>query len=375
MKIVYTIAGIYRKAGMERILTDKANYLAGLGNEIVIVTTEQKGREEAFQLNASIRRYDLDIRYEDNNGRSLLLKLLSYPFKKIKHRKRLGKLLRDLQPDITISMFCGDETFLPRLKYGGRKIIEVHFSRFKRLQYGRTGFWALADRYRSSKDLKCILRYDTFVSLTEEDLEYWGHPANGVVIPNFISRFPDVTSNLESKVVLAVGRFEYQKGFDRLISAWELVCAELSANHGWELHIVGDGTQKETLLKQVDNLGLADTVVIQDSTIDMDSVYRNGSIYALSSRYEGLPMVLLEAQSYGIPIVAFECKCGPKDIVSNETGILVTDGDIKGLAEALVRLIRDEELRKGMGHKARIASAKWDREATMKLWIDLLSKR
>ena len=211
MKIIYTIAGFYRAAGMERILADKANYLAGRGVGVLIVTTDQKSRPAAFPLDASVRRVDLGIDYEDNNGGRFISKLIRYPFKKYKHRRRLANLLKKERPDITISMFCGDESFLPCLPYAGKSILEVHFSRFKRLQYGRKGLWGLADRYRNRKDGNVIRRFDRFVTLTHEDAAYWGNPSNGRVIPNFLDWIPVEPSPLTRKVVLGVGRFSYQK--------------------------------------------------------------------------------------------------------------------------------------------------------------------
>ena len=106
MHILYNIAGLYRPAGMERVLTDKANWLAGNGHRVTILTTEQKGRPNAFELDSRIRTIDLGIGYEDNNGASLWDKLVHYPAKQRKHSRLLETILREEKPDITISMFC-----------------------------------------------------------------------------------------------------------------------------------------------------------------------------------------------------------------------------------------------------------------------------
>lgn len=112
----------------------------------------------------------------------------------------------------------------------------------------------------------------------------------------------------------------------------------------------------------------------------MDAVYREASILALSSRYEGLPLVLLEAQAYGIPAVAFDCQCGPSDVISDgESGLLVPQGDILGLAQALETLMSNEPLRRKMGAAALAESRRWDRDTVMKQWTslfeDILSSR
>ena len=372
MTLIYTIAGTYRAAGMERILADKANWLAAHGHAVTIVTTEQRGRPEAFALDPSICRVDLGIGYEDNNGGPFLSKLLLHPFKQLRHRIRLSRLLREMRPDITVSMFCGDEGFLPSLRDGSKKVLEVHFSRFKRLQYGRKGLWAVADRYRSKQENKIVRRFDRFVALTEEDFGYWGRPENGCVIPNFLAHFPETPSPLEGKTVLAVGRYSYQKGYERLLDAWKLACRRLPSGHGWSLRLVGDGEERSTLEQQARRLGIDDTVQIGGAERDMDAVYRGASLLALSSRYEGLPMVLLEAQAYGLPIVAFRCPCGPADIVRDGCdGYLVPEGDVDALATRLVELILKPSRLRKMGEEARKRSQRWDCETTMNQWIQL----
>lgn len=371
MKIIYTIAGLYRPAGMERILTDKANFLAGAGHDVTIVTTEQEGRPDAFPLHGNVKRADLGIGYERNNGGPFISKLAGLPLKRLRHKKRLKALLMKERPDVTVSMFCGDEGFLPRIKDGSRKVLEVHFSRFKRLQYGRKGLWSLADRFLSRRDGRIVRRFDRFVTLTREDLGYWGRPENGVCIPNFIGELPQEPSRLDSKTVLGVGRFCYQKGFDRLIEAWKIV-KESPASEGWKLVLAGGGEDMESLQKLTDEEGLASSVDILGTRKETGSLYAASSIYALSSRYEGLPMVLLEAQGWGLPIVSFDCKCGPSDVVTDgKDGFLVKEGDVPALAEKLLELIGDGDLLSSMGKAARNNSSRWDKEKIMKQWTEL----
>ena len=115
MKILYTIAGFYRAAGMERVLAIKARHFAESGDEVVIVTTEQQGRAPAFDLPASVRMVDLGIGYERNNGAPLISKVLGLPLRRLKHRRALKSVLAAERPDAIVSMFCGDEGFLPAI--------------------------------------------------------------------------------------------------------------------------------------------------------------------------------------------------------------------------------------------------------------------
>lgn len=370
MKVIYCIAGTYNSGGMERVLANKANYLVSHGHEVIIVTTDQRGQKPFFPLDERIVCYDLGINYEENNGKSFFNKVLHYPFKQWKHKKKLSELLNSLHADIAISMFCNDVSILPEINDGSKKVLEVHFSRFKRIQYGRKGLWRLADEWRNANDIRVVSRFDRFVVLTEEDQTYWGNLLNIQVIPNartFVFEKPAESTN---KVVMAVGRYDYQKGFERLIDAWAMVCCRVN---DWKLEIIGDGALRPNMQQQIEENGLKDRVVLKKVPADqMKDAYMNASIFALSSRFEGLPMVLLEAQAAGLPIVSFACKCGPKDLIEDGVnGFLVDEGDIDGLANRLVCLIENEELRKRMGGAAYRNSERYAEDTIMKQWLDL----
>ena len=315
MRIVYNIAGLYRPSGMEKILSDKANWLAAHGYEVTILTTEQKGRPDAFPLDGRIERRDLAIGYEDNNGGSLWNKLVHYPLKQLRHRRRLTEALMDIRPDITVSTFCNEQGFLPRIPDGSRKVLELHFSRLKRLQYGRKGLWGLVDRLRSANEVRQVRRFDRFVTLTREDLALWGDVPGICAIPNGISLEGITPGEHADKTVIAVGRYMYQKGLDRLIDAWKIVCDALGPGHGWQLRLLGEGELREALQRQIDALGLSGSAVLCGTVADMPSEYRRAALIALSSHYEGLPMALIEAQAYGVPAVSFDCHCGPREVI------------------------------------------------------------
>lgn len=373
MKLLYCIAGTYRPAGMERVLANKTRALAGMGHEVVIVTTEQRGRPNAFPFDPSIRFIDLAVGYEDNNGGSFLDKLIHYPAKQRRHRRKLTEVLLREKPDITVSMFCGEETFLPTIRDGSKKVLEIHFSRFKRLQYGRKGFWAIADRLRSRADLRNVRRFDKFVVLTQEDKEYWGGLDNIAVIPNARTFTFDKPAPLDTKTIVALGRYSEQKGLDLLVEAWKILCEKAGKEAlGWSLHLVGDGEKRPELRRMIDEYGLGATVALDGPSNDVKKLYSNTSILALSSRYEGLPMVLLESQAAGVPSVCFACKCGPRDIIEDgRNGLLVPEGDLEGFADALLMLMRDDSLRKQMGAEAYARSDAWSEETIMEQWKTL----
>lgn len=373
MKLVYLIAGTYNSGGMERVLTNKVNYLVAHGYDITIVTTDQRGQLPFFPLDKRVACYDLGINYEDNNGKSFLNKLVHYPFKQWKHKKKLTKLLRHLHADIVVSMFCNDASILSRMNDGSKKVLEVHFSRFKRLQYGRKGLWRLADEWRNANDERIVSRFDRFVVLTEEDRTYWGNIPNIWVIPNARTYTFERPADLNSKVVMAVGRYDYQKGFERLIDAWAKVCSKVN---DWKLEIIGDGNLRQNMIRQIEKNGLGNRIILKKLSADqMKDAYMNASVFVLSSRFEGLPMVLLEAQAAGLPIVSFDCKCGPRDVVTDGIdGFLVEEGNVTALSDALLHVIQDDVLRFRMGKSAYEHSNRYEEFVVMKKWTDLFAE-
>lgn len=383
MKIVYLIAGTFNAGGMERVLSNKANWLAAHGYDVVIVTTDQRGRALYFPLDGRIKCYDLGINYDADNGR-LVSKLLRFPLRQWRHRRRLEALLRELRSDVTVCMFNNDVSFVHRLKDGSRKILEVHFSKNKKLQYGRQGLWAVIDRWRTQREERLVDKYDHFVVLTHEDKALWVESqtsgidhthdvaSNIVVIPNARTFVPQRQSALTEKRVVAIGRYDYQKGFDTLLNIWHRLGDQLD---GWTLDIIGDGPLRKEMEEQVNQWHLTDSVRLLRPTDDIESVYLNASILVMTSHYEGLPMVLLEAQACGLPIVAFACQCGPRDVITDGTdGFLIEGRDEKLFADRLLMLMSDDALRRRMGSAAAQASERFSEERVMRQWQALFSR-
>lgn len=376
MKIVYCIPATSNSGGMERVLAGKVNYLAERGYQLAIITTDQRGEKPFFTLHPSVEQYDLGINYDETNGQGLLKKLLAYPGKRRLHRKRLTDLLMKLRADIVISMFGEDATILPDIQDGSRKVLEYHFSKLKRLQYGRTGLWGMIDRYRTRQDEKTVVAYDRFVVLTAEDQSYWGPLPNIRVIPNALPFYSEETSDCRAHKVLAVGRYDFQKNFSKLLELWAAVAP---THPDWTLEIVGDGALRAQLEAEVKERGLTASVTLAHPTHQMKERYRSASIYVMTSRYEGLPMVLLEAQHMGLPIVSFACPCGPSDVIhEGRDGYLIPQGDDERFIKSLSRLMDSESERQQMGHEARTASSRYAVESVMVRWIrlfDAVTKR
>ena len=366
MKIVYCIAKTHGSGGMERVLSTKANYLVGKGYEIVIITTDQRGNKNYFPLDDRIQCFDLGIDYEINNSKSIVNKIVHYPFKQRKHKRKLSDLLQTLRADIVISMFCNEASFITDITDGSKKVLEIHFSKFKRLQYGRSGIWALLDYCRSKLDEVTVKKFDRFVVLTYEDMHYWGNLPNIEVIPNSLPFQLNEMALLENKKIIAVGRYAYQKGFDLLIESWAIVNKTYP---DWKLDIVGEGELQPELAQQIKEKGLLESAALIPATKRIEEVYLQASVLVMSSRYEGFGMVLLEAQSLGVPVISFACKCGPKDIITQGIdGFLVFEQDVQTLASKIMKLIKDEALRKLMGQAAKQNSKRFSESKILPKW-------
>ncbi|MGB7529186.1 glycosyltransferase family 4 protein [Sphingobacterium cellulitidis] len=357
---------------MERVLANKANYLAKLGFEVTIITSDQDNRKPYFDLDPRINQIDLGINYTENNNSGLLKKLFAYPKKQALHKKKLEEHLKSIKPNITISLFDHEVDLLPKIDDGSKKIVEIHFSRFKRMQYGRTGIWRLIDQFRSKRDLRIVQEYDRFVVLTEEDKTYWGEIPNIVVIPNANSFQIQEKSSLDSQKVIAVGRYDYQKRFEDLIESWKIVHQK---EPNWQLNIYGKGPEKDALQQLIDHSLLNDSVFLREPVRDIDKKYSESSMIVMTSRYEGLPMALLEGQAAGLPMVSYACKCGPRDIIKEGVnGFLLEEGDKEGVANKILTIIRDKELRDEMGRNSLEMSKNFSEEVVMNKWIQLFNQ-
>lgn len=370
-RIVYCIPALYNSGGMERVLSVKANYLARLGYEIHIITTDQMGRGIYFPLDERIQTHHIDLDYEGSNGGPLHKKLLAFFSNQPRHKKALTALLEQIKPDLTISMFGHEATFLPDIKAGGVKILEYHFSKLKRLQYGRTGLWGYIDAWRTKQDEQTVRKYDKFVVLTDEDKALWGDLPNICVIPNPQPFVSDIVSPLRTPRILAAGRYCHQKNFEALLRVWAKIAGRYPE---WTLSIYGDGEDRPALTALVDELGITAQTELCKPTQNMFAAYVDSSIYAMTSRYEGLPMVLIEAQTMGLPIVSYACKCGPRDIITEGVdGFVVEEGREDEFAQKLEVLMQDAALREGMGRAAKTASERYNIDRIMSEWLAVIN--
>ncbi|MGM9739230.1 MAG: glycosyltransferase family 4 protein [Candidatus Cryptobacteroides sp.] len=376
MKLFLTTHSLANPGGMERVLVNKITWLRKHTDwEILVVTTDQKGRDLFYPVPDGVRIVDLGINYSDDNGKGFLGKLVGYFRRRRVHRKRLEALIGEERPDIVDCQYPGECGFVPGLKDGSRKVLELHQSKLFHYQYNRSGLMGLADRYRAWTDERLVRKFDRFVVLTEEDAAMWGDVPGMVVIPNAVVAGSEdnagVTDRAGCRRVIAVGRLDYQKGFDRLIEAWDIVQKD-GRFAGWRLDIFGQGEWKEMLEGRIQELGIQGNTRINAPVRNIAAEYAASSMLVMSSHYEGFPMVMVEAMSLGLPVVTFDYQCGPKDIIDHgKNGLLVKEGDIQGLADAMMSLMASSETLARMSVEARKVTEKYSEEKVMGMWLAL----
>ena len=370
MKILYQIHSTYNPGGMERVLLNKVRYFVEEKEwEVVVVTTDQHSRPSFYPFPEGVRMIDLGVNYSDDNGKPFHKKLFGYFRRRLEHRKRLAALLEQERPDIVDCFYPGESSFVPSLKDGSRKVMELHQSKLFHHQYNRSGLMGLADKVRARMDEKLVRRFDRCVVLTEEDAGMWGEMPGIRVIPNAANFIAEKYSDCTPKRVIAVGRLDYQKSFDRLIQVWEKVHQQMP---DWRLDIFGQGEWQEILQGMIDERGLQETVKLNGPTKNIGQEYSESSMIVMSSHYEGFPMVMIEAMACGLPAVSFDFKCGPRDIIKEgENGLVVKDGDIDGLAKAMMTLMRGDELRRRMGENAKRVVETFSEAKVMDKWVRL----
>ena len=374
MKLIYCTHSTCNPGGMERVLLNKVTYLSQLpGWKVAVVTTDQNQRPPFYPFPEKVRMTDLGINYSEDNGKGAWKKITGYLRKRKEHKRKLTALLLKEKPDIVVSLYPSESSFIPDIKDGSKKVLELHYCKFFRLQYGRRGLLGWIDKLRTRQDEQIVRRFDKFVVLTNEDRGYWGNLPNIEVIPNAAMHVSDAYSDVMNKRVIAVGRLDYQKGFDRLVQAWQLV-RHTGKFTDWKLDIFGQGEWREMLQQMIDKAELQDSVRLNRPTKQIGEEYVKSDMLVMSSNYEGFPMVMIEAMACGLPVVSFDYKCGPKDIIQpGINGLLVPNGDIQALADAMMKVMEDEAYRKMLSLNARKVVDTYSEQAVMSQWIRLFT--
>lgn len=357
MNICFTICSLSNSGGTERVSSIIANELSKKYN-VFFVSYVKKGNI-FFPLGK-----DIKVHYLLRN--KLERKLRHFPWY-VQHRYQTFLKRNKIDVVIDVDILMAEISARACYETGVRLISWDHFN---------YTYMQGADRKRNVLNL--IRKYASqLVVLTKADKQMYLD--NNEFAPDFITQIYNPLPFAKErpilhkeKKVLALGRFAYQKGFDNLLKSWQIVEPKMP---DWTLEIVGDDGKDEAGLHELVRQLNLKHVSLQLATKDVNSKYEEASIYALSSRFEGFPMVLLEATSMSLPIVAFDCKTGPNEIITDsENGFLVEPENVEQFAQKLMILMKNDELRAEMGLKAYESSKRFCIDKIVEQWVELIEK-
>lgn len=348
MKLFFLIERLNKRAGTERIAVDVANSLnEATGWDITFVVVDDD-TYSAFPLREGISVISL---------RGKLSRFISMGLK-------LRKLIKKEKPNyiINVAVPMSRISLLATVFTDVKVVTWEHFNLFAGSRLGYV--WRLCSAFFSQKT----------VVLTKRDRRSYPKVLQQKVITiyNFATDLGDSRANLNSNVAISVGRLTPQKGFDLLLSVWKLV---IERNPNWELHIVGSGKDEIELKQMANQLKVSQYVKFIPATCNIADNYRQSSIYVMTSRFEGLPLVLIEAKQMGLPCISFNCPNGPDEIIRPTVdGEIVEAFQIEQMSQQILKLISDRRLIKLYGKNAQLdVQERFCKEKIINEWIKLLS--
>jgi glycosyltransferase involved in cell wall biosynthesis len=376
VKIRYLLLHAYGMGGTIRTVFNQANAMAAAGHDVEIISAVRRRTKPQFPLDDRVRLGAL-VDQRKGHGPDTLVRRIrrrlrgrvvpSDEFAARYFTERVEKAVIDAVSALDDGVLV---TTRPALN-----LIGARFAR-RSVVHVAQEHMNLATHKPDTK--RQIIRYyprcDAVVVLTNTDRRDYTEVLPGTRverIPNSTVLSGRQPCDPNSKIVIAAGRLYWQKGFDLLIPAF----AQVAAVHpDWRLRIFGTGPKQERLQTQIDELGMSEHIRLMGRSDTFDQELRASSIYALSSRFEGLPMVMIEAMAHCLPVVSFDCPTGPADVITHEVdGLLVPPGDVDALAQALIRAIEDPDLRKRLGAAARETVRAYTPEVVMPQWETLFA--
>lgn len=355
--------------GIERVLRDKMNYLVEhYGYDVHVVTTDQGDHPIPYPLDERIHVKDINVRYHHQYQYHGIKRLIKFWEINKSFISRLKTAIEIIAPDVIICIRVEMINIVLKAKGNIPLLYESHSMCYAH-SFEKTSIWNRINLYISRVYIR---KADAIIALTQGDANDWFRfNKNVFVIPNVVHlNDSGKYCDLNSKTVIFVGRFSDQKDVWSLLEIWKIVHQKYP---DWELHMYGEGEQKPKFIDSVGDLDVK--VSVFPPTSDIFNKYLDSSIFVLSSRYEPFGLVLPEAMSCGLPVVAFNCPYGPADIIEDGVnGYLIEDRNVVKYASRICELIEDKKLRHDIGKAAIHSSMRYSKEQIMPLWKDLFMK-
>ncbi|WP_264509499.1 glycosyltransferase [Flavobacterium sp. N1719] len=357
MRIVYVIPRMSGEGGVQRVIAMKANYWVQQHQaEVHLVTHDPT--PSFYTLHSHVR-----LHYMKLQGNRL-----GYF---IQYIKQVKGLIQQIQPDVVMVCDGFKGFFLP---YFIRKIpcvFESHGSYYNRV-FQPNQSWVKDMQYRIELAVKRHIakRFSRFVVLSEASASEWNLP-NSTVIPNpnWVTK-EAVQSYQPTPIALVVARHSYEKGIDRVLAIWK----QFTGQHpDWQLHIYGSGDATDHQLL-ASKLGITPSVRFFEPVHQMEAVYQKAGMFLMTSRFEGLPMSMIEALAFGIPCVAYDCPVGPRSLLQGKNGFLVQDKDDATFLARMNAIASNNYAKAEMSNAARESVQQFELSIVMRRWFDLLSE-
>lgn len=359
MNIIYVVEDFSENGGVERIVSQKANELAThYGHKVAIISVYDDPRPILYRLRPEVELIRLGVPFAAK-GKRRIATLASRTKTLITAIRRLNKTAKSLNPNIIFFTTTLGALLLPFCRTKARRVYESHLAR--KFNPFNSLFW-LMER-----------KADAVVCLTSGDASCFKHAKDVRIIPNFIDKPQQYVGDYGVKRAITVGRLEEQKGFDILIGCWPDIAKE---HPDWHLDIYGEGSCHNSLQEQIERLGMQRYITLCGRSNNIMDIYPQYSLHIMPSRYEGLPMTLIEAQACGVPAVVTDFLYGATDIVTNgSNGIVVEQGNAKAITDAVCQMMASEELRQEYGTAAKAAAQKYFKENILGMWTDILQHK
>lgn len=375
MKIVYCTNNVSHIGGIPKVLAIKANALAEIYcHEVFIIESDHhEFLKESAVFSPKVNFVDLDIHYDKIAKVDIWNPFGDYHKAKRLHKQRLKAALKAIDPDVVISLGTEDKLFLTSIRGRWKKVREFHLTtNIREVLYGYQSVKNhIIAKVADFIDFNLFMRgFDKVVLLSEHEKRlYWNRNDKVCVIPNPQTFQSDTVSSLKNKKVISVGRLEYQKNYASLIRIFSIVNKKFP---DWKLEIYGDGPDRQFLQKQIDSLGLTGIIELKGNTNHIKEALLDASCFVLSSRWEGMPLVMIEAMTCGLPLISYDCPSGPVDLITEgENGCLIPFGDETEFASKIIALIENEDLRARLGAGAKAKSELFAPERIMSAWHEL----
>lgn len=357
--VIYSLAA----GGAERVASTLINYWVGAGEQVTLVTWDSV-EKDFYPIDARVKRMVLGLTSESNNRREFITNNL-------RRIRSLRALFRSCEFDVIVS-FIDKGNVLVLLATLGLGVPVIVSERVDPRKYP-VGTVAAALR-------RVLYPLAQAVVVQTAGISQWARRIVRkeaiYVIPNPISEqflgSHRANGTSAHHTVVAMGRMEPEKGFDRLLTAFSK-CAERHPD--WILRIVGEGAERARLQALAVKLGLESRIRLDTVTKKPERVLRDSDLFVLSSRYEGFPNVLLEAMACGLPVISFDCASGPGEMIRDGIdGVLVPPDDVEALAKTMDRLMGAPRERQRLAARAVEVRERFSLPRVMAMWSEVLGK-